>query len=134
MTYILLFLILLSNIAWSFAYLASAKVQGTNWLIALLVPGSTEPDSYIPIALLIAIVFQLVIVFILLWEKTRRLALKSKLQAEREKRKDLKQESKEIKREFKEQTSQLSEVKTSLESENERLLLRSIDRKDDSDS
>ncbi|MCF7844711.1 MAG: hypothetical protein K9M03_02690 [Kiritimatiellales bacterium] len=157
MTTLLLFLILLSNIAWSFAYLASAKIQGTNWLLSLLTPGAIEPESFIPIALVIAIVFQLVVVFILLWDKSRKIALRSKLQSEREKRKDLKQETKEVKKEFQQQTSQLSEEKTSLEYENEQLtqekeqlaskvasvpkaqgklnnLLTRFGRKDDSDS
>lgn len=121
MTTLLLLLILLSNVAWSFAFLASAKIQGTNWILALLTPGEVEPASFIPIALVIAIVFQLIVVFILLWDKSRKLALRSKLQAEREKRKDLKAETKEVKKEFKEQTSQLTEEKTSLESENQQL-------------
>jgi len=121
MTTLLLLLILLSNVAWSFAFLAGTKVQGTNWLLTLLTPGSATPESYIPIALLIAIVFQLIVVFILLWDKTRKITLRSKLQTIRSKNKDLKVQSKEAKQEFQQQEFQLTETRTTLESENEKL-------------
>ena len=111
MTYLILFLLLLSNLALAYAYFASLRLPGMAKTLSWIAPEGTAPGDFILPALLLAIVSQLIMIGLLLWQKARGKSLLMKLREEREHSEQMRSTAKEIEKKISAQERALESAK-----------------------
>lgn len=111
MTYIFLTLIAVSNIAWIYVSLAMSNPTAVNWVVSWFAPEGSEAGAFIPVAVVVAIALQAALVAFILWEGSKKQALKSTLKSVKSANKDLSHAAKEIEKKIGAQSKELEQIK-----------------------
>ncbi len=112
MTYFILFFLLLSDLALAYAYLVSLRLPGITKTLSWIVPEGTSLTDFIPVAMLVAVISQIIMIGLLLLLKARRKSLLIKLSEERELNKQMRSSTKEIEKKVSAQEKALESAKT----------------------
>ena len=115
MAYVIIFFLLLSDLALVYAYFISLELPGINKTLSWIAPKGSSLADFIPIAILIAIISQIIMIGLLLIQKSRRKSLLIKLREERELNRQMRFSAKEIEKKFTEQEKALESAKTTEE-------------------
>ena len=112
MTYIILFFLLLADLALAYAYFISVRLPGITKTLFWIVPEGTSLADFIPLAMFVAIISQIIMIVFLFLQKARGKSLRLKLHEERELNKQMRSSTKEIEKKVSAQDKALESAKT----------------------
>lgn len=115
MTYLILFFLLLADLALAYAYFISLRFPSITKTLSWIVPEGKSPADFIPVAMLVAIISQIIMIGLLFSQKARRKSLRLKLHEERELNKQMRSSTKEIEKKVSAQEKALESAKTAEE-------------------
>ena len=115
MVFIIIFLLLLSDLGLAYAYFISLNLPGITKTLSWIAPKGSTLNDFIPAAILIALISQIIMIGLLLFLKARRKALLVKLREERELNERLRVSAKEFQKKASDQEKALKSAETAAE-------------------